>query len=86
MVFHAVLRDFAGDTGLAVRRHCDVHHRLLPFVMPWIDRGQVKSIRYRGIGYKIALICLVLAFFALGAMGAGVTAEKIPEWFVPAWT
>ncbi len=54
---------------------------LLPFFMPWIDRGEVRSIRYRGMGYKIALICLVLAFFALGAMGAGVTAEKIPEWF-----
>ncbi len=54
---------------------------LLPFFMPWIDRGVVKSVRYRGLGFKIALVWLVLAFIALGAMGAGVTAEKIPEWF-----
>jgi ubiquinol-cytochrome c reductase cytochrome b subunit len=49
--------------------------------MPWLDRGQVKSIRYRGTGYKVALIVFVIAFFSLGAVGAGVTAEKIPEWF-----
>ena len=25
------------------------------FLVPWLDRGAVKSIRYRGRGYKIAL-------------------------------
>ena len=54
---------------------------LLPFFMPWLDRGKVKSIRYRGAGYKVALVLFVLSFFALGAVGAGVTAEIIPEWF-----
>jgi ubiquinol-cytochrome c reductase cytochrome b subunit len=49
--------------------------------VPWLDRGIVKSIRYRGLGYKIALGLFALSFVMLGAVGAGVTAEKIPEWF-----
>ncbi|HEY0180483.1 MAG TPA: cytochrome bc complex cytochrome b subunit [Dokdonella sp.] len=53
---------------------------LLVFV-PWLDRGRVKSVRYRGTGYKIGLGLFALSFVMLGAVGAGVTAEKIPEWF-----
>jgi ubiquinol-cytochrome c reductase cytochrome b subunit len=51
------------------------------FAMPWIDVGKVRSIRYRGTGYKVALGIFVLSFIMLGAVGAGVTAEVIPEWF-----
>ena len=51
------------------------------FLLPWLDRGKVKSIRYRGTGYKVALGLFVLSFFMLGAVGAGITAEVIPEWF-----
>ena len=51
------------------------------FAMPWIDRGAVKSIRYRGTGYKVALGLFVVAFFMLGAVGSGITAEVIPAWF-----
>ena len=51
------------------------------FVLPWIDAGQVRSIRYRGAGYKWALGLFVVSFIALGAVGAGVVAEVIPEWF-----
>ncbi|MEO9078449.1 MAG: cytochrome bc complex cytochrome b subunit [Rhodanobacter sp.] len=51
------------------------------FFMPWLDSTKVKSIRYRGTGYKVALGFLVVSFFGLGAVGAGVTAEVIPEWF-----
>jgi len=53
----------------------------LLFVMPWLDRGRVKSIRYRGLGYKIALGLFAVSFFMLGAVGAGVSAETIPVWF-----
>jgi ubiquinol-cytochrome c reductase cytochrome b subunit len=56
---------------------------VLLFFMPWIDRGVVKSVRYRGLGYRIALGLFALSFVMLGAVGAGVTAEKIPEWFGP---
>jgi len=53
----------------------------LLFALPWIDAGKVKSIRYRGTGFKVALGLFALAFVLLGAVGAGVTAEVIPEWF-----
>jgi len=54
---------------------------VLLFLMPWIDGGKVRSIRYRGTGFKVALGLFVLSFFMLGAVGAGITAEVIPEWF-----
>jgi len=54
---------------------------LLLFFVPWLDRGRVKSIRYRGLAYKIALGLFAVSFVMLAAVGAGVTAEKIPQWF-----
>jgi ubiquinol-cytochrome c reductase cytochrome b subunit len=53
----------------------------LLFALPWIDAGKVKSVRYRGTGFKVALGLFALSFILLGAVGAGVTAEVIPEWF-----
>ncbi|MBM94176.1 MAG: cytochrome b [Legionellales bacterium] len=41
---------------------------ILCFV-PWLDRSPVRSIRYKGIGSKIALSCLVLSFSILGFLG-----------------
>jgi len=54
---------------------------LAPFLIPWLDRGTVKSIRYRGRGFKIALGVFAVAFFFLGTIGAGKTTEWIPELF-----
>jgi ubiquinol-cytochrome c reductase cytochrome b subunit len=54
-----------------------------PFLLPWLDRGAVKSIRYRGRGFKVALGIFVVAFFFLGTIGAGKTTEWIPEIFGP---
>jgi len=51
------------------------------FLMPWLDRGVVKSVRYRGRGYKFGLALFALSFIMLGAVGAGVTSETIPVWF-----
>ena len=51
------------------------------FLVPWLDRGAVKSIRYRGRGYKIALFAFVVVFVLLGAIGAGKTTEWIPQLF-----
>ncbi len=34
------------------------------FFLPWLDRSPVKSIRYRGGIYKIALALFVVSFFA----------------------
>ena len=37
--------------------------------LPWLDRSQVKSIRYRGPIFKAALTIFVIAFFILGYLG-----------------
>ena len=37
--------------------------------LPWLDKCKVKSIRYRGWQYKLALSCFVISFFALGYLG-----------------
>ena len=42
----------------------------LLFLLPWLDRCPVKSIRYRGMTWKVALIAFVVAFLILGYLGA----------------
>lgn len=39
------------------------------FFLPWLDRSPVKSIRYRGPIYKIALTLFVISFIGLGYLG-----------------
>jgi ubiquinol-cytochrome c reductase cytochrome b subunit len=41
----------------------------LLFLLPWLDRCRVKSIRYRGWTYKLALAVFVVSFLALGYLG-----------------
>ncbi len=42
---------------------------LIFFALPWLDKSPVKSIRYRGPKFKIALTLFVLAFIGLGILG-----------------
>jgi len=44
----------------------------LLFVMPWLDRSPVRSIRYRGVWSKIALTVFVVSFIFLGGLGTMV--------------
>ncbi len=39
------------------------------FLLPWLDKAPVKSIRYRGWMYKTALAVFVVSFIILGYMG-----------------
>jgi ubiquinol-cytochrome c reductase cytochrome b subunit len=39
------------------------------FLLPWLDRSPVRSIRYRGWMFKSALALFVIAFFGLGILG-----------------
>ncbi|BBI98807.1 cytochrome b [Ferrigenium kumadai] len=39
------------------------------FFLPWLDRGKVKSIRYRGPIYKTFLTLFVISFIGLGYLG-----------------
>jgi ubiquinol-cytochrome c reductase cytochrome b subunit len=56
---------------------------VLLFLTPWIDRGKVKSIRFRGVGFKVAIGLFALSFICLGLVGAEVTTEVIPHIFGP---
>ena len=42
---------------------------LIFFLLPWLDRSPVKSIRYKGGLYKGALAVFVIAFLVLGYYG-----------------
>jgi ubiquinol-cytochrome c reductase cytochrome b subunit len=42
---------------------------LILFPLPWLDRGKVKSIRYRGWYFKSALAAFVVAVAVLGYLG-----------------
>ncbi len=80
--FYAIVRMIPSFMGSAVWGVLAMFGAIVVlFLFPWLDRGKVKSIRYRGTGFKVALTVFVLAFIGLGAVGAGVTAEVIPEWF-----
>jgi ubiquinol-cytochrome c reductase cytochrome b subunit len=46
------------------------------FAMPWLDRCKVKSIRYRGISFKILLTMFLISFVVLGWLG---TQPATPE-------
>jgi len=80
--FYAILRMIPSFFGTAVWGVLAMFGAIvLLFLLPWLDKGMVKSVRYRGTGYKVALGLFALSFIMLAAVGAGVTAEKIPEWF-----
>ncbi|WP_424681486.1 cytochrome b [Frateuria sp. YIM B11624] len=80
--FYAILRMIPSFFGTAVWGVLAMFGAIaLLFALPWIDAGKVKSVRYRGTGFKVALGLFALSFILLGAVGAGVTAEVIPEWF-----
>jgi len=42
---------------------------LILFMMPWLDRSPVRSMRYKGLFSKIALVLFVISFLVLGYLG-----------------
>jgi len=64
--FYAILRavpdKFAGVIAMA-------GSIIVLFLLPWLDRCEVKSIRYRGGIYKKALFAFVISFLVLGYLG-----------------
>ena len=42
---------------------------VIPFVLPWLDKSPVKSMRYKGLASKIMLGLFVISFFILGYLG-----------------
>jgi len=58
---------------------------VIMFFIPWLDRSPVKSIRYKGLWYKILLASFAVAFVRLGMLGmaAGTPAQT---WEMRVWT
>jgi len=49
------------------------------FLLPWLDRSPVKSIRYKGILFKIALTLFVISFFGLGYLGMQAATPELTQ-------
>jgi ubiquinol-cytochrome c reductase cytochrome b subunit len=72
--FYAILRAVPDKLAGVVAMGVAV---VIFFFLPWLDRSNVRSIRYRGIYYKIALTLFVISFVILGWLGMEVpTPEK----------
>jgi len=50
------------------------------FLLPWLDRCKVRSIRYRGWQFKVALGVFVVSFIALGYLGLQPATDAIFVW------
>ena len=64
--FYAILRSVPNKVGGVMAMGSSI---LLMFLLPWLDRSPVKSIRYRGPLFKIALTVFVISIFVLGYLG-----------------
>ena len=64
--FYAILRAIPDKVGGVLAMGAAI---FVLFVLPWIDRCSVKSIRYRGTSYKVLLTLFVISFFGLGYIG-----------------
>src|SRR5690606_6692557 len=68
--FYAILRAVPSMAGSAFPGVAAMGLAIIVlFLLPWLDRGRVRSIRYRGLGYKIALMLFALNFVVLGYLG-----------------
>lgn len=64
--FYAILRAVPDKLGGVVAMGAAI---AILFVLPWLDRSPIKSIRYRGWIYKCALAVFVVSFIGLGYLG-----------------
>jgi ubiquinol-cytochrome c reductase cytochrome b subunit len=64
--FYAILRAVPDKFGGVLAMGAAI---FVLFLLPWLDRSPVKSVRYRGPLFKIALAVFVVSFVALGYLG-----------------
>jgi ubiquinol-cytochrome c reductase cytochrome b subunit len=64
--FYSILRAVPDKLGGVVAMGSSI---VVLFLLPWLDRCEVKSIRYRSGVFKIALFLFVVSFFGLGVLG-----------------
>ena len=65
--FYAILRAVPDKLGGVILMFAAI---FVLFLLPWLDRGKVKSIRYRSAAFKWLLAILVVSFIGLGYLGA----------------
>ena len=65
--FYAILRSFPNKLLGVIALAGSI---FVLFLLPWIDRNPVKSHRYRGPLFQIALLIFVITFIVLGYLGA----------------
>jgi len=74
--FYAILRAVPSVAGSAfpgvVAMFASI---LIMFFLPWLDRSPVKSIRYKGLLYKVLLGLFVIDFIVLGYLGTQPTTD-----------
>lgn len=64
--FYAILRAVPSKFGGVVAMGMAI---VVLFLLPWLDRSKVRSIRYRSVIYKWALAIFIVTFFILGYLG-----------------
>ena len=64
--FYAILRAVPDKLGGVIAMGGAI---VVLFFLPWIDRGRVRSIRYRSTAYKVLLASFVISFVVLGYFG-----------------
>ncbi len=67
MPFYAILRAIPSPGFGALGMFLSI---ALLFALPWLDKQEVKSIRYRGKEWKIAVAVFAVTFLLLGYVGA----------------
>lgn len=70
--FYSILRAIPSKVGGVIAMGSAI---VVLFLLPWLDRCPVKSIRYRSPLFKIALWMLVLSFLGLGVLGTKPATE-----------
>jgi ubiquinol-cytochrome c reductase cytochrome b subunit len=74
--FYAILRAVPSVAGSAFPGVLAMGLSILAlFLLPWLDKSEVKSIRYRGWMFKLALTLFVISFIILGYLGMETPTE-----------
>lgn len=64
--FYSILRAIPSKLGGVLAMGLAI---VLLFFLPWLDRCPVRSVRYRGMEFKIALAVFIVSFIGLGVLG-----------------
>ena len=72
--FYAMLRAVPSKGGGVIVMFSAV---FILFFLPWLDRSRVKSIRYKGIIFKVALTLFAVSFLSLAYLGLQAPSDGV---------